>query len=173
MEIDFLREAAPFLMGVAYCCAATCFAGDPPELVEYDQICLGFCALADLGVATSYMAGALALGMPYAFLAVIIDTSLVYTGPSSSPGSSSGRPSSCLNRPGPGLPRLPPPEVNRVDFPLQLVIHLSDHAYEVLKQVAQWRNTTPEVLLESLVTEQLPAGFASGEAGVFPCAWLR
>jgi hypothetical protein len=32
------------------------------------------------GVATSYMAGALALGMPYALLAVIIDTSLVYTG---------------------------------------------------------------------------------------------
>jgi hypothetical protein len=54
-----------------------------------------------------------------------------------------------------------------VDFPLRLVIHLSDHAYEVLKQVAQWRNTTPEVLLESLVIEQLPAGFASGEAEFF------
>ena len=44
---------------------------------------------------------------------------------------------------------------------------LSDHAYEVLKQVAQWRETTPEALLETLVTEQLPAGFASDETEFF------
>ena len=43
----------------------------------------------------------------------------------------------------------------------------SDHAYEVLKKVAQWRDTTPEALLESLVIERLPAGYASGEAGFF------
>ena len=48
-----------------------------------------------------------------------------------------------------------------------MVIHLSDHAYDVLKQVAQWRDTTPEALLETLVTEQLPAGFASDETGFF------
>ena len=48
-----------------------------------------------------------------------------------------------------------------------MVIQLSDHAYEVLKKVAQWRDTTPEALLESLVVEQLPAGFASDEDGFF------
>ena len=48
-----------------------------------------------------------------------------------------------------------------------MVIHLSDHAYEVLKQVAQWRDTTPEALLETLVTEQLPAGFAANETEFF------
>ena len=48
-----------------------------------------------------------------------------------------------------------------------MVIHLSDHAYEVLKQVAQWRDTTPEALLETLVTEQLPTGFASDETEFF------
>jgi len=42
-----------------------------------------------------------------------------------------------------------------------------DYAYEVLKRVAQWRDTTPEALLESLVIEQLPAGFASDESGFF------
>jgi len=42
-----------------------------------------------------------------------------------------------------------------------------DYAYEVLKRVAQWRDTTPEALLESLVIEQLPAGFASDELGFF------
>ena len=47
------------------------------------------------------------------------------------------------------------------------MIHLSDHAYEVLKQVAQWRDTTPEALLETLVTEQLPADFAADETGFF------
>jgi hypothetical protein len=48
-----------------------------------------------------------------------------------------------------------------------MVIQLSDHAYEVLVQVAHWRDTTPEALLETLVTEQLPAGFASGETEFF------
>lgn len=48
-----------------------------------------------------------------------------------------------------------------------MVIQLSDHAYEVLKKVAQWRDTTPEALLESLVTEQLPTGFAADESGFF------
>ena len=48
-----------------------------------------------------------------------------------------------------------------------MVVQLSNHAYEVLKKVAQWRDATPEALLESLVIEQLPAGFASDEAGFF------
>ena len=42
-----------------------------------------------------------------------------------------------------------------------------DHTYEVLKKVAQWRDTPPEELLESLVIEQLPAGFALDESGFF------
>ena len=42
-----------------------------------------------------------------------------------------------------------------------------DHAYEFLKTVAQWREMTPEELVESLVIEQLPAGFASDESGFF------
>jgi len=46
-----------------------------------------------------------------------------------------------------------------------------DYAYAALKRVAQWRDTTPEAtpeaLLESLVIEQLPAGFASDESGFF------
>ena len=48
-------------------------------------------------------------------------------------------------------------------------IRLSDHAYEVLKQVAEWRDTTPEALLdlETLVSEQLPAGFAADETEFF------
>jgi|GEM_PF-2286081 hypothetical protein len=48
-----------------------------------------------------------------------------------------------------------------------MMIQLSDHAYEVLKQVASWRDTTPEALLESLVIEQLPVGFARDETEFF------
>ena len=79
MEIDFLREAAPFLMGI--------IAVPPLVLLAIRQnwssmtkFAWVFALSLIFGVATSYMAGALALGMPYAFLAVIIDTSLVYTG---------------------------------------------------------------------------------------------
>jgi hypothetical protein len=42
-----------------------------------------------------------------------------------------------------------------------------NHAYDVLKQVAEWRDTTPEALLESLVSEQLPTGFARNETEFF------
>jgi len=48
-----------------------------------------------------------------------------------------------------------------------MVVRLSDHAYDVLKKVAQWRDTTPAALLESLVIEQLPVGFASDGSGFF------
>jgi hypothetical protein len=48
-----------------------------------------------------------------------------------------------------------------------MMIQISDHTYEVLKQVAQWRDTTPEALLESLVSEQLPVGFARDETEFF------
>ena len=48
-----------------------------------------------------------------------------------------------------------------------MMIQVSDYTYEILKQVAQWRDTTPEALLESLVTEQLPAGFAHDETEFF------
>ena len=47
------------------------------------------------------------------------------------------------------------------------MIQISDHTYEVLKQVAQWRDTTPEALLESLLNEQLPAGIARDETEFF------
>jgi hypothetical protein len=48
-----------------------------------------------------------------------------------------------------------------------MMIQISDHTYDVLKQVAQWRQTTPEALLDSLVSEQLPAGFAHDEIEFF------
>jgi len=48
-----------------------------------------------------------------------------------------------------------------------MMIQISDHTYTILQQVAQWRDTTPEALLESLVTEQLPAGFARDEIEFF------
>jgi hypothetical protein len=46
-------------------------------------------------------------------------------------------------------------------------IQISDRAFAVLQQVAQWRDLSPEALLESLVTEQLPAGFARDETEFF------
>ncbi len=48
-----------------------------------------------------------------------------------------------------------------------MMIQISDHAYEVLQQVAQWREMTPEDLLETLVNEQLPAGYARDENEFF------
>lgn len=48
-----------------------------------------------------------------------------------------------------------------------MMIQISDHTYNILKNVAQWRDTTPEALLESLLSEQLPAGFANNETEFF------
>ena len=48
-----------------------------------------------------------------------------------------------------------------------MMIQISDHTYEILKQVAQWRDTTPEALLESLLNEQLPTGIARDEREFF------
>ena len=48
-----------------------------------------------------------------------------------------------------------------------MMIQIAEHTYEVLQQVAQWRNTTPEALLDSLVNEQLPSGFARDETEFF------
>jgi hypothetical protein len=46
-------------------------------------------------------------------------------------------------------------------------IQISDQTYAVLQHIAQWRDTTPEALLESLITEQLPVGFARDEQEFF------
>lgn len=48
-----------------------------------------------------------------------------------------------------------------------MTVQLSDHAFEVLQRAAQSRNVTPEALLEQLVEEQLPVGFASDETEFF------
>jgi len=48
-----------------------------------------------------------------------------------------------------------------------MMIQISEQTYEILKQVAQWRETTAEALIESLITEQLPAGFAHDETEFF------
>lgn len=79
MEIDFLREVAPFLMGI--------IAVPPLALLATRQHWTSLTKFAWVlalslifGATSSYLVGELALGMPDALLAVIIDTSLVYTG---------------------------------------------------------------------------------------------
>lgn len=79
MDVEFLREVAPFLMGI--------IAVPPLVLLATRRSWLGVAKFAGvfvvsliLGAATSYLAGELAVGMPDGLLAVIIDTSLVYTG---------------------------------------------------------------------------------------------
>jgi hypothetical protein len=48
-----------------------------------------------------------------------------------------------------------------------MMIQISDQTYAILQQVAKWRDTTPEALLESLIAEQLPAGIARDETEFF------
>ena len=45
-------------------------------------------------------------------------------------------------------------------------IQIPDHVYQKLLLGAQWRGTTPEALLESLIA-QLPAGYAKDEEEFF------
>lgn len=79
MDIEFLREVAPFLIGI--------IAVPPLALLATRQNWSSIAKFAGifvlaliLGAATSYLAGELLAGMPDGLLAVIIDTSLVYTG---------------------------------------------------------------------------------------------
>jgi hypothetical protein len=79
MDIEFLREVAPFLIGI--------IAVPPLALLanrrtwsDISKFAGVFVVSLILGAGTSYLAGELVAGMPTGLLAVIIDTSLVYTG---------------------------------------------------------------------------------------------
>ena len=76
--MDLLRETAPFLFGMIV----------PPILIllirvdwsGQSKFLATFLPALVLGFSTSALAGELAAGMPDGLIAVIIDTSLVYTG---------------------------------------------------------------------------------------------
>jgi hypothetical protein len=76
--MDLLRETAPFLVGMLVpplivLAMRPNWSGQIKFLVSFlPALVLGFC--------TSVLAGELTAGMPDALIAVIIDTSLVYTG---------------------------------------------------------------------------------------------
>ena len=76
--MDLLRETAPFLIGmlvppVVMLAMRPNWSGQVKFLASFlPALILGFC--------TSALAGELTAGMPDALIAVIIDTSLVYTG---------------------------------------------------------------------------------------------
>jgi|SRR5579875_2174565 len=77
-KMDLLREVAPFLVGMVI----------PPILMLVLQakwqgwlkFLVTFAVALVIGVCTSAWAGELAAGMPDALIAVMIDTSLVFTG---------------------------------------------------------------------------------------------
>jgi hypothetical protein len=76
--MDLLRETAPFLVGmivppILMLLIRAKWAGQSKFLAAFlPALVLGFC--------TSALAGELVAGMPDGLIAVIIDTSLVYTG---------------------------------------------------------------------------------------------
>ncbi len=77
--MDFLREIAPFLIGlivppiIMLITARTNWGGQLKFMAALmPALILGFC--------TSALAGELAAGMPDGLIAIMIDTSLVYTG---------------------------------------------------------------------------------------------
>lgn len=78
MGWDLLRETAPFLLGmlvppIVMLLVRARWSGQIKFLTAFlPALVLGFC--------TSAITGELAAGMPDALIAVIIDTSLVYTG---------------------------------------------------------------------------------------------
>jgi hypothetical protein len=76
--MEMLREAAPFLVGLII----------PPFVMLATQaawsgqrkFALAFAPALVLGFCTSLFAGELTAGLPEAFMAIVIDTSLVFTG---------------------------------------------------------------------------------------------
>lgn len=76
--MDFLRETAPFLIGMIV----------PPIIMlvirpgwsGQSKFLAAFLPALVLGCLTSALAGELVAGMPDALIAIIIDTSLIYTG---------------------------------------------------------------------------------------------
>ena len=76
--MDLLRETAPFLVGmvvppIIMLVMRSTWSGQSKFLAAFlPALVLGFC--------TSALAGELTAGMPDGLIAVIIDTSLVYTG---------------------------------------------------------------------------------------------
>ena len=76
--MDLLRETAPFLAGMFVPPLVMMVAR--PGWSGQARFLAAFLPALVLGVFTSYLAGELLAGMPDGLIAVIIDTSLVFTG---------------------------------------------------------------------------------------------
>lgn len=76
--MDLLREAAPFLVGMIV--PPFVMLAIRPAWSGQIKFALAFLPALVLGFCTSLLAGELAGGMPDGLIAVIIDTSLVFTG---------------------------------------------------------------------------------------------
>lgn len=79
MNMEFLREVAPFVIGIVAVPPLALLATrrNWSSVTKFASV---FVLALILGAATSYLAGELIVGMPDGLLAVVIDTSLVYTG---------------------------------------------------------------------------------------------
>lgn len=78
MDSDLLRETAPFLVGMIL--PPIIMLAIRPNRSGQFKFLAAFLPALVLGFCTSALAGELATGMPGGLIAVIIDTSLVYTG---------------------------------------------------------------------------------------------
>jgi hypothetical protein len=78
MSWDLLRETAPFLIGLLL--PPLVMLAARPEWSGRAKFAAAFVPALILGFCTSALAGELLAGMPDGLIAVIIDTSLVFTG---------------------------------------------------------------------------------------------
>ncbi len=78
MDLDLLRETAPFLIGLIV--PPILMLVRPASWPGLYKFAAAFVAAVVLGACVSALAGELAAGMPDALIAVLIDTSLVYAG---------------------------------------------------------------------------------------------
>jgi O-antigen/teichoic acid export membrane protein len=76
--VDVLRETAPFLVGMLV--PPLVMLVTRPNWSGKARFLAAFLPALVLGFCTSYLAGELLAGMPDGLIAVIIDTSLVFTG---------------------------------------------------------------------------------------------
>ncbi len=76
--MDLLRETAPFLVGMLV--PPLVMLAMRPGWSGQARFLAAFLPALVLGFSTSYLAGELLAGMPDGLIAVIIDTSLVFTG---------------------------------------------------------------------------------------------
>lgn len=78
MDWDLLRETAPFLIGLLV--SPLVMMAIRPGWSGQAKFLAAFLPALVLGFCTSYLAGELLAGMPDGLIAVMIDTSLVFTG---------------------------------------------------------------------------------------------